>query len=369
MSLRSQIEFIFIFLTIFQAISLLADTLWLKDGSILQGRIDSLSDGTLTLKTGHLGDLKVPSDQIVSFSSNEPIVARLSEGTILTGAVSGSPDQTPCFAIDDETREVPLDSINALWNTDGKDPAILAAEKLAEEQNPKWTIETGLGMTSKSGNTNQNNYRGSLHVERETPKNRIETHARFRFEESGSVGNPIKKTAEEIIGGVKYTKFFSEKWGWYVREELERDRFENIVLRSTSAAGFTWKAIKNEKRTLELSAGLSDRYEHYGFDLNKDGIKDRTGSDNLPGLDFGLDHTWKIAKWVEMTNQLTYSPSFDQDLGGFRVTHLSALDFPFVKTGTWKLRLSLENQFTSNVEKPAEKLDSAVALSLLYKWK
>jgi hypothetical protein len=58
------------------------------------------------------------------------------------------------------------------------------------------------------------------------------------------------KTADELKGGADYSSFFSERSGWFVRQELERDNVEDVDLRSTTDAGFTYRLIKTERQQL-----------------------------------------------------------------------------------------------------------------------
>ena len=59
-----------------------------------------------------------------------------------------------------------------------------------------------------------------------------------------------KATSEEVIGGVDFSAYFNDHYGWFVREELEKDRFEDIELRSTSAAGLKYKFIADPDMSL-----------------------------------------------------------------------------------------------------------------------
>jgi len=62
----------------------LADSILLKDGTRINGMIQSLNHGTYTIKSIHLGELKIPQQQIVSISSAESNSSHKSESLLAT---------------------------------------------------------------------------------------------------------------------------------------------------------------------------------------------------------------------------------------------------------------------------------------------
>ena len=102
---------------------------------------------------------------------------------------------------------------------------------------------------------------------------RLELAFRYNLSETELSTGRREKTTDESIASANYTSFFTPTVGWFFNQSLERDRFENVELRSLTAAGITWKALAHDRKTLELSTGLANRYESYGFDLNADGLE------------------------------------------------------------------------------------------------
>jgi hypothetical protein len=87
----------------------------------------------------------------------------------------------------------------------------------------------------------KNDFATALKATLEGPNDRLQFYLGWQYAEAeqlvGGEEEMIRST-DEVIGGVSYTNFFTKEYGWYVREELERDQFENIDFRSTTAAGF-----------------------------------------------------------------------------------------------------------------------------------
>jgi hypothetical protein len=339
----------------------LADVVEITDGSRLNGEIVKIHEGKLVLKTSYAGTLEIAMSDVVAFSRDEPASVRFADGSVAVGPVRAAGAGRVTVASSGGSVSGATSEVVAAWAPGETDPAIAAVES----QLRKWRYEAAVALTGKIGNTDKSDYAATFRAVLEGPRDRLTFYSGYNFAQAG---DPGVTTAEEMIGGVNYTNFFAEHYGWYVRQELERDKFENLKFRSTTAAGFTYRPINEALQKLEFFGGLSLRYEGYGFDLNDDGVEDKTGSESFPGLDFGLKHYWRFADWGEMNNALTYNPSFD-DFGNYRLDHLSTVDIPLGSSDFWKLRLSLQNQYNSDVPAGAENLDTTYALSLLLNWR
>jgi|TARA_B110000438_G_scaffold119415_2_gene116504 putative salt-induced outer membrane protein YdiY len=276
--------------------------------------------------------------------------------------VSGNADGSINIATSNGNISAAAADVVATWTPGDRDPDTVAREADLEGQMRKWSYEAAVGISGKSGNSTKSDFAAALAATLEGPTDRLSLYAGFQYSKAEGT-----TTADEIIGGMSYTSYFSEHYGWYVREELERDKFENLTFRSTTAVGLNYRPIKTETRSLEFTAGVALRYEGYGFDLDGDGFEDKTGSESLPGLDLGVRHYWKFADWGEMHNSIVYNPAFEDFADDYRLDHISAIDLPLGTADYWKFRVSLQNQYNSSAVD--EKLDTTYALSLLLNWK
>jgi len=354
---------------LFVAQTLTADVVETQDGSRLNGEIIRIHEGTLVLETSFAGELKIGLDEVVSFSSEDPENVRFADGTVAVGPVQGDGLGQITITGPSGTVSGSTDKVVAAWAPGDRDPIVLAREAELEGQLRRWSYEAAVALTGRMGNTEKNDYAASAKATLEGPNDRLQFYVGWLYAESkqnvdGEMENV--RTTDEIIGGVSYTNFFTEHFGWYVREELERDTFENIDFRSTTAAGLNYRVLNKKTHKLELTGGLSLRYEGYTDPAQNDGI----ASDSYPGLDFGVKHYWKFADWGEMNNSITYNPTF-ADFGDYRLDHLSTVDVPLGTADYWKVRFSLQNQYNSSIDEAtgAKKLDTTYAISLLLNWK
>lgn len=353
-----------------------ADFVVTSDGSELRGEILEVSEGKLLLQTEYAGTLEVALDSVDQFGSEDAESVRLDNGNVLVGPVNSEGPGVLVIETDGGAVRAATTEVASLWAPEDRDPAVVAREAEFEGQMRKWAYQATAAIGGKSGNTETTSIMASAAATLEGPIDRLDIYASYEYgsEESEVDGETIDtRSADEAILGMAYTSFFSEHWGWYIREEVEYDTFENIEFRSTTAGGLTYLFFDTPTHGLEGRAGVSYRYESYrDLDFNDDGIVDLAEADDssegYPGLDFGLTHFWQFAEWGEMNNSLTYTPSI-ADFADYLIDHESSIDIPLGSSDFWKLRLGLSNQYNSNPTPGREKLDTTYALSLLLNWR
>jgi hypothetical protein len=240
--------------------------------------------------------------------------------------------------------------VQQLWCTPEADPARKASESALQRN---WAVEAGMDISGKSGNSEQ--FTSALHVRAklEGPDDELELYA--RSERSSKEGD---QTADEQLGGFRYTAWVYDTLGWYVRSELEQDEFEDIQLRSTSAAGLRWRPVDAENLKLRFSSGLSYRYEDYISNAE---------SDEQLGLDFGLSHLWRRPDRFEMKNDFQFVPSME-DFSDYLITQDSSLTLPLAQ-GPWKLRAGVRNEYNAQPEGGRKNLDTTWYSSMILQLK
>lgn len=330
-----------------------AATLVLKDGSSIAGELEKIHEGTVYFRTSFAGVIEVPLDQVSGLDSLEAVNVRTAEGEVFQGPVRTEGGELEVASAAGTVR-TGLDTVVAGWETGGRDPIVAAREAELEGQLRKWTYMAGVDISGSDGNSDD--FASSIVAEAklEGPSDRLSLYGSYKYKETDGV-----RAEDEQIGGIKYTNFFTEKWGWYVREELERDTFEGIDFRTTTAAGLTYRFIKRERLSLEGSAGITYRYESF----TDAGVE----SDGSPGLDLGLDLNWQFADWGRLVSSLSYTPSFD-DFGQYLIQHESAVDIPLAKSDKWFLRFGISNDYNSEPSGGRKELDTSYFARLLLLW-
>src|SRR5437868_4838856 len=127
------------------AAPLSADTIEIKNGARLVGKIGKIDAGTIEIDTTFAGTVKVKQSEVVSFSTDAPIAVRLASGTRFDGQVTTGANGAIQIAGADGTITTTVEKVAASWSAGKVDP-------LVERH---WAYEASVDVTGKSGNKSQ----------------------------------------------------------------------------------------------------------------------------------------------------------------------------------------------------------------------
>ncbi|MEZ5274907.1 MAG: DUF481 domain-containing protein [Opitutaceae bacterium] len=320
-----------------------ADTLTLSDGSILNGQIVRIEGGEITLSTAYAGELKVKQAQVTEIVTTEPVYVQTGPSTVF-GTVTTSIDGLKVAADGaDLTTTVP--GVEAVWRTGDQSPQEKAMAR-------NWSYSAALGMSGKSGNNDRFAVLANFNATLKGPDDKLTFYGSYDYSKEND-----NLTADELKGGVDYSRSLSKTLNWYVRTELESDDAENLDLRSTTAggAGYVWK--DTEAWRLELRGGLAYRYESF---------KDGTTND-VPGLDFVFLNTYTFTGVGKIKTVITWNPAFE-DFGNYRFFHESVYEMPIGTGNKWRIQVGLANDYTSRPNGDLKKMDTTYFTRFVLEW-
>ncbi|MCD8482547.1 MAG: DUF481 domain-containing protein [Verrucomicrobia bacterium] len=331
-----------------------ADVVETRDGSRITGTITGIDNGVITMTTPFAGDLKIRQTEVVRLETAQPMFLRLNTGEVVSGPVAAPSSGELAVNTTGGVRTTGLQAVQTSWRPGQTDPLEVARQKELDELRRSWQYRVGLDITGRDGNTR--NFKNALRFSAtlEGPTDRLRFYGSYLRGKDRGVTNE-----DELILGTNYTNFFSERMGWYVRTEFERDRFEDIDFRSTSGAGLTYRIINQPRMSLEGNLGLSYRYEDYR-------TPGRESDDDI-GLDVGLKFNWRFADWGRLSSTLAYTPAFD-DFGDFLLKHDSGVEMPLGASDFWVLRVGVANDYNSRPSPGRKKLDTTYYLRLILTW-
>ena len=319
--------------------AVMADVIETKDGARLVGTVVGINGGKITLKTSYAGDIQVAQSEVASLTMDNELAIRLENGTTLQGSIASSGEGA--IAIDGGSGQfqAPVTDVAAT------DPAIIALQR-------KWSYEASLDVTGKSGNSENFGSALSFSAVLDGKDDRLAFYTNYNQQESEGL-----TSADQFKAGVDYANSFKGALSWYVRNEAGFDRLKAIDFYDVAGAGFGYKVISKDNQSLTLRGGLSFRHEAYANPL----------SDDLSslGMDFGLAHSYKWDN-MKMNNSLTFVPSFE-DFADYRVTHDSHFEMP-LKSGPWKIRVGISNDFRSEPQAGFEELDTTWYTRMVLSW-
>ena len=335
-----RLSFLLILSTIAFSSSVIADVLKISDGSRLFGKIIKVEDGTISLKTTYAGTIKVKQSEVLSFETEDPVLANLKGGKTLTGAVESKGDKVR-IGEENSLGLVNLSQILSLKPDPGKEPK------------KDWIFSAGFDLLGKQGNTEEMSLGANALVARKGPKDELKFTAEFEDREKNS-----EKTADRIAGGASYEYFFKDSLGWYLRSELESDEITSVNLRSTTGAGASYRLLNRDRQTLVVRSGLGYRFIDY--ETMKEDESSLT-------LDLGLTHNYKFNDMVSIASQLSYVPGIGSSENN-RFVHDSTLVFPIGNGERWSLKLGIKNEYETEPAVP-EKLDTTYYSKMSFSWK
>ncbi|MDG1669073.1 MAG: DUF481 domain-containing protein [Opitutae bacterium] len=334
-------------LTAFTILSICADSVTTKDGSVLNGTITLIDQGDIHIETAYAGTLILKQNEVETLQTDSPVVIRLQSGTKMTGPVTASSGGKLKIESADGVLETSTSKIAATWAPGSTDPEI-------ERKSRKWTYELAANLSGKSGNTDKFHLGTELDVSLKGPDDELSFG--FEYEQGDENDN---KTDDRALGSISYESFNPKNVGWYVQSALETDKISDIYFRSTTGGGIAYRLINQNAQTLVARSGLGYRFT----DFESDGVDNESSAT----LEAGLEHTYKYKDLCYLENKFYYSPAID-DFGNYRAIHDSSLRIPVGNGESFWIRMGIKNEYESETSAD-EKMDTSYYTKLIYSWK
>lgn len=323
------------------AVTATADEVHLTNGSRLIGAVKTIHDGKLTIDTDFAGTLTIDQEKVAAIATDTPRNVALKSGNTLRGPLRRAEDRTT-VATANGTLDISDDTITALWAEDAESPALRALRAESAGKDRKWAYQAGAGLIGKTGNTESVSANGKFTATLKSDRDKLLFYASgARGEQNGAL------VANEVKGGIDYEYVSRKNHSWYVREELEYDEVEDLDLRSTTAVGYGYYFIRKPNHDLRGRAGLSLKHESFTVGDNETNA----------GLDVGLHHKYAFAGGSALTNDITYTPTFD-DFGRYTIDHESTVDFKIAGHQNLTLSVGVNNQYNSEPVGDRDALDT-----------
>src|SRR3954468_5781741 len=122
-----------------------ADTVDVKGGARIIGKIAKIDGGVVEVDTSYAGTIKIKQSEVVTLSTDAPIAVRLASGTRFDGQVTAGPNGAIQIAGSDGTISTTVEKVSATWSAEKVDPLV----------DRHWAYEAALDITGKSGNKSQ----------------------------------------------------------------------------------------------------------------------------------------------------------------------------------------------------------------------
>lgn len=231
-----------------------ADDVYLSNGDHLSGRLISIANGTLVLRTDYAGDISLPLQHVAALQTSQPLRFGFSDGVEATGMLHRV-DGATVFEGEDVQRAVtppelvsaaPLAALEAA----PVPPALPAVSEPEKER--KWHGGVEAGATWRSGETNAADASMGLNLNRTWN----EKHT-LNLDASGTYGEvEAEINARRAKGQAKWQYYPRERTYLYTLGGLEHDAARKLELRANTALGAGYDILKGETRKLSVDLGL-----------------------------------------------------------------------------------------------------------------
>jgi putative salt-induced outer membrane protein YdiY len=318
-----------------------ADTVTLKDGSIIHGKNLQIVDGAITITTGFAGDLSIKQNLVASFSTDTPVYVKTKTSQAVLGKIEPKASGLVIVGSNGE-QPITLENIKSAWLTSATDPDLA-----------HWHLELSTDVVGKSGSASGFAGDAAIVATRRTPTDTLKFYSNIDH----TVANG-QTSSDNYKGGIEDNIFFSPAYSWFGSTELMQDNVQDIHLRTTTTSGIGWNALRGSREDLQFRAGLSYRYDVY--DTNPP-----TPNYSSAGANLAIVHRLDVAPWFVMHNSLGYMPSF-KDTNNFIMDHDSNITMPLGNLKPWSLRIGMTNEYTSRPVDGDEHLETTYYLRFVY---
>jgi hypothetical protein len=325
--------------------SCVADTVTMKDGTFLKGRVERIASGVLEMRVPALGEANVQRLQLAlveSFTTDDAVMVS-SGGVVLRGTANAAGGRV---ASKGGAETGPLDSSLELW----RDPSLRPAETAGDRQ---WTTQADVDISGRNGVVVGSGFSAGFSAKGVTKANTVIAGVRVVRADSGN-----QTSADDLHVTAAYETNPTDVVFWYARSDTGYDNARLIDFFSVNAAGRGFRLYTDAKGKLDVRLGLAHRFERYAS----------PGQSSLtaPSADIGLLFSRELG-WAAWDTSLNFVPSF-LTTGDFYVRHETSLNV-LRNTGPLSLRVGVSNDYRSKPLPTQVKTDTSYFLRTTYVWK
>jgi len=331
---------VFFCLSIFAGLCF-ADTVTLKNGDKITGKVIKKDGDKLTFKGDLVGDVTVSWAAVASLATDDPVTVELPDGKTVLGQVATEQEKVAVKA-GTTSQTAPLADVKAMRN---------AAEQQAYERlldpgiGDLWAGYVDLGYSLTRGNARTTTLASAFNAARVTRSDKTILYFN-QVNASATINRTAAATARAIRGGWAYNRNVSKRAFLNLFNDYEYDRFQNLDLRFVLGGGAGYTAVNSERTRFDLLGGLAYNREKFGPQTSEPTIPPvlelvRNSAEAYWGNDFTykLNSATSIRQSYRMFNNLT-------NTGAYRVNFDLGLATQLRKWLSWQVTAS--DRFLSN---------------------
>lgn len=321
-----------------------ADSVTLRNGDVLTGQIQELTDDHVTLEHPVLGRLVIPRVQVSEIShaamNLDQVDADLDQGS------NTSREQEQEADGEESDTDHPMEGVAMPATREPTtQPAVAAnatqpTKKIPDEPRPKswfdgWKTKLVLRFDGRDrDNSGRDELTGRVGYEadRKTHEDRWKFDGSLRFDDYQDTGSRLRYD----LGGLHDQYYVGTPWSMQVRSRFEYDQGKEWDYRASGDTSLGYDVIDTKTFLATVRGGF--------------GFVQEIGAEAVPFRPEGLvggELTWKITPTQELTGRADFFPDLTE-VTSYRVVSSLVWQIKVKQTDRMSFRLGAENEYESN---------------------
>jgi len=287
--------------------SIPADTITLKNGDRISGKILKTDGNAVVVKTDYAGEVKIDLAAVVTLVSDAPLNVVLKSGVQSRGKVTVNGDAVQV----EGGPQAKVADLTAIRDDDNQK----AWEREDERQHhPKlldfWAGSAAFGLAEASGNSNQTTFNTSADIARVAGKNKMSLYFNQVYA-TQSTTQPYGETANRVGGGFRVDRDVSGKLFVFGTTDYDYDKFLGLDLRSVFGGGLGFHAWHSSRGHLDFGGGAVYDHEIYSTGENRNSAEVLANQEFAMKLLSRLNLIESLQLYPNMTNTGQFRLNFD----------------------------------------------------------
>jgi putative salt-induced outer membrane protein YdiY len=231
-----------------------ADTITLKNGDVLHGKVGTIVQGSMSFNSPVLGDITIKLSDLKSYQTDEPASVRLKSGATISSPITQGTAAEVKTANGKTTPVAEIKDINPPGET--------------------WTGSVVANALLNRGNTNNEaiGFSSNATLRRDDPyyNDKFLLGADYNFGVTGR-GQSKTTTVDNWDASAGYDRYFTDQFYGLAVFGYNHDRIANLDYRLTPGLGVGYQWGESPNFNFDTEAGVTYRFEQYstsGIDQN-----------------------------------------------------------------------------------------------------
>ncbi len=237
-------------------------TLTLENGDRLTGALVAIAGGVWKFRFGG-NEAEFPVSLVAAIQTDDPIGVRLADGTVVATTINAGPAGLQMVTADGTTQTVPPSALEAVGAPNNLAALVPVPIGFFRPIGRFWSANTAVGFSDKSGNSRARGISGTFELARRSPKDRLTLTAGFNREQSEVAESGFETTVSKYYAQLQVDVFLNARIFVFTSTRQERDRFQDISLRSTYNVGLGYQAVTTDATDLRFSLSGGARRESF----------------------------------------------------------------------------------------------------------